>query len=70
MVVFTLNIHTNCEDWPLCVAIFFHFYDEASKVDHAASFAVDWRWLLAAIFVSAASTLHLCAFEAGVTLSE
>ena len=38
---------------------------EASKVDHSASYAVGCCWLLAAVFVSAASTLHLGAFEAG-----
>ena len=43
---------------------------EASKVEHCASYVVgSWR-LLAAIFVSAASTPHLGAFEAGGTLSE
>ena len=43
---------------------------EASKVDHSASNVVRWWWLPAAVFVSAARTLHLGAFEAGGTLSE
>ena len=43
---------------------------EASKVEHSASYVVACWWLLAAIFVSAASTPHLGAFEAGDTLSE
>ena len=43
---------------------------EASKVDHSANYVVDCWWLLAAVFVSAASTPHLGVFEAGGTLSE
>ena len=49
-------------DWPLRMI-------EASKVEHSASCVVGGRWLLAAVFVSAASTPHLGAFEAGDTLS-
>ena len=48
---------------------FFLCVIEASKVEHSASYAVGaWR-LLVAIFVSAATTPHLRAFEAGGTLS-
>ena len=43
---------------------------EASKVEHSASDVVGCWWLLAAVFVSAASTPHLGAIEAGGTLSE
>ena len=43
---------------------------EASNVEQSASYMVGYWLLLAAAFVSAASTLHLSAFEAGVTLSE
>ena len=43
---------------------------EASKVDPSASYVVGRWWLLAAVFVSAASTPHLGVFEAGGTLSE
>ena len=43
---------------------------EASKVEHSASDVVGCWWLLAAVFVSAASAPHLGAFEVGGTLSE
>ena len=71
VVVFTLNIHTKYVDWPLCVTIFsLRVMEEASKVDHSASYVVGCWWLLAAVFISSARTLHLCAFEAGGTLSD
>ena len=70
VVVFTLNMHTKNVDWPLCVTIFSPCMIEASKVDHSASCIVDCWWLLAAVFVSAASIPHLSVFEAGGTLSE
>ena len=40
---------------------------EASKLKHSASYVIGCWWLLAAVFVSAASTTHLIAFEAGDT---
>ena len=50
--------------------LFFLCMIKVSKVDHSASYVVDCWWLLAAVFVSAASTPHLGAFDAGGTLSE
>ena len=38
VVVFTLNIHTKCADWPLCDAICFSCIIGASKVNHSASY--------------------------------
>ena len=70
VVVFTINIHSKYVDWPLCVTTFFLCMKEASKVNHSASYVVGCWWLLAAVFVSAASTLRLLAFEAGGILSE
>ena len=69
VVVFTLNIHTEYVDWPLCVTMVLLCTIEASKVDHSASYVVGGWWLVVA-FVSATSTLYLGAFEAGGTLSE
>ena len=46
------------------VLLFFLCMIEASKVDHSASYVVGCWWLRAAVFVSAASTPHLGAFEA------
>ena len=43
---------------------------EASSVEHSASYEVGGCWLLTAAFVSAASTPHPGAFEAGGALSE
>ena len=54
----------------LRVLFFLAMMKEASKADHSASYAVGCRWLLAAVFVSAVSTPHLGAFEAGGTLSQ
>ena len=72
VVVFQFNIytHTKYVDWSLCVTIFFLRMIEASKVDHSACYVVGCWWLLVAVFVSAASTLRLGAFEAGGTFSE
>ena len=55
------------------LAMFRYYYSlvtKASKVEHAASYKVGCWWLLAVVFVSAASAPHLGAFEAGDTLSE
>ena len=67
VIVFTLKMHTKYVVYYffICTSMI-----EASKVDHSASCVVGWWWLLAAVFVSAARTLQLGAFEAGGTLSE
>ena len=66
------SIHTKYVDRPLCYYFPFvlSMIKEASKVEHAASYKVGCWWLLAAVFVSAASAPHLGAFEVGGTLSE
>ena len=54
----------------LCYYFFSFCIIEASKVDHSASYVVDWWWLLEAVLVPAAKTLHLGAFKSGGTLTE
>ena len=59
--------YTKYVDWSLLryQVLLFSCMVEASKVEHSASYVVGCWWLLAAVFVSAASTPHLGAFEAG-----
>ena len=66
------QVYTKYVDWPLCATIllFYPCIIQASKVKHPASDVVGCWWLLATALVSAASTPHLGAFEAGGTLSE
>ena len=62
------EVHTSIWIGHFVRLFFLCVIEEASKVKHSASYVVGcWR-LLAAVFVSAASTPHLGAFEAGVTL--
>ena len=52
------------------VLLFFRLYYTCIEVGHSASDVVGWWWLLAAVFISVAGTLHLGAFEARGTLLE
>ena len=58
--------HKVCELATLCYYISFVWYKHRRW---SASYVVGCCWLLAAVFVAAASTPHRSAFEAGGTLS-
>ena len=52
------------------VILFFRLYDRSIESGPLCTLRSRLLWPLAAAFVSAASTVHLVAFEAGGTLSE
>ena len=52
------------------VLLFFAVDIEPSKVEHSASYVGGCWWLLLAVFVSAAGTAYVTAFEGGGTRSE
>ena len=67
------EVHTKYADWPLLCFFFLCIKDTPSavgqsKVEHSTSYTVCRCWLLAAVFVSAASTPKLGAFVAVFTL--
>ena len=54
------EVHTKYVEWPLCVTLLLCMIG-ASKVEHSVSYVAGCWWVLAAVFVSAASTPHLSA---------